>query len=257
MSFEKEKIERIASYENNKILRDAAAQFTYQSAKENYVYNFSWLGRPIIQYPQDIVIIQELIHEVKPDLIVETGIAHGGSLMLSASMLALNEIMGGPKNPLVVGVDIDIRAHNREAIEKHPLYKYIVMIGGSSTDEKVIAEITKLASKKETVMVFLDSNHSHEHVLQELNAYGGLVTKGSYCVVFDTFVEDMPNAFVVNRPWDKGNNPKTAIQEYLSFLKKESEKFDNDEESVNFNIDYEIDNKLLISCNAGGFLKRV
>lgn len=257
MNFDKIKSERIASYSNNTRLQNAGYEFTYESTKENYMYNFSWLGRPVIQFPQDIVAIQELIFDVQPNLIIETGIAHGGSLILSASILALNEVMGGSKNSMVVGVDIDIRAHNRKAIEDHPLSSYIKMIEGSSTDRSVIRQISEIASGKEKVLVFLDSNHSHEHVFLELKAYAPLVTRGSFCVVFDTFVEDMPEDFVVDRPWGRGNNPKTAVKEYLSFLNEDGGVVDQNGECVQFAADKEIDNKLIVSCNTGGFLKRM
>ena len=255
MTFENEIIQRIRSFPTNQKLTEAAYNFTLESAKEKYVYNFNWLGRPIIQYPQDIVIIQELIFKIKPDLIVETGIAHGGSLILSASIMALNSLCGGPNNPLVIGVDIDIRKHNKIAIEEHPLANYINMIEGSSVDKNVIEEIYKKAEKKKNILVFLDSNHSHDHVFKELKAYAPLVSEESYCVVFDTFVENMPHDLVTDRPWGKGDNPKTAIFEYLEYLKKEKiNAIDGNE--LKFTINEDIDNKLLISCNLGGFLKR-
>jgi cephalosporin hydroxylase len=201
-----------------------------------------------------MVAIQELIWKVKPTLVIETGIAHGGSLVLSASMLAMLDYCeaveaGTSLDPRksrrrVVGIDIDIRSHNRSAIEEHPLSGLISMVEGSSVDQHVIDEVHQLAAGHETVMVFMDSNHTHEHVLGELNAYAHLVTKGSYCVVFDTFVEDMPPKYFPNRPWDKGDSPKTAVREYL---KSHSE----------FEIDKSIDNKLLISVAPDGYLLRI
>jgi cephalosporin hydroxylase len=191
---------------------------------------------------------------VKPTLVIETGIAHGGSLVLSASMLAMLDYCeavesGSTLDPRksrrrVVGIDIDIRSHNRSAIEAHPLAGLISMVEGSSVDGHVIDEVHQLAASHETVMVFMDSNHTHEHVLGELNAYAHLVTKGSYCVVFDTFVEDMPPKYFPDRPWDKGDSPKTAVREYL---KSHSE----------FEIDKSIDNKLLISVAPDGYLLRI
>ena len=224
------------------------------SGDYNYTYNFSWLGMPIIQLPQDIVAMQELIWRVNPDLVIETGIAHGGSLVMTASVLALldfgDAVTGGqtldPAKPKrrVLGIDIDIRAHNRAAIEAHPLANRIDMIQGSSIDPAVIAQANDLARDRRTVLVCLDSDHTHNHVLGELKAYGKLVTPGSYCVVFDTLIEDRVAGFFLNRPWDKGNNPKTAVWEYLKTHPE-------------FEIDKEIENKLLITAAPDGYLKRV
>lgn len=208
------------------------------SLKYEYPYHFTWLGRPIIQYPQDILAIQELLWKIKPDLVIETGIARGGSLIFTASIL---ELIGQGN---VIGIDIDIRKHNREEIEKHPLFKRITMIEGSSIDKKIIDDVFKLSVGKKKILILLDSFHTHSHVLKELNAYSSLVNKGSYLVVFDTVIEDMPNNSFPNRPWDKGNNPRTAIKE---FLKKNNR----------FKIDLNIDRKLLITSNPSGFLKCV
>ena len=219
-----------------------------------YSYHFEWMGRPIIQYPQDMVAMQELIWQIKPDLIIETGIAHGGSLIMSASMLALLDLCeaiesGATLDPRqsrrkVLGVDIDIRAHNREAIECHPMSSRIKMIEGSSIAPEVIDQVRMVAAGYERVLVCLDSMHTHDHVLAELNAYAPLVTQGSYCVVFDTIIEDMPDNMFSDRPWGIGNNPKTAVWEYL---KTHSE----------FEIDKNIQHKLLITVAPDGFLKRV
>ena len=201
------------------------------------------MGRPIIQYPQDIVAMQEIIFSVKPDLIIETGIAHGGSLILYASLLELNAACGGPAEARILGVDIDIRTHNKEAIEAHPMSKRIEMVQGSSISSEIIDAVKAKAQGKQRIMVVLDSNHTHEHVLAELEAYAPLVTKGSYCVVFDTVVEDMPKGSFPDRPWGVGNNPKTAVWEYLK---------SHDE----FEIDKRIQHKLLITVAPDGFLKR-
>jgi len=210
--------------------------------KHQYSYNFSWMGRPIIQFPQDMIAMQELIWETKPDLIIETGIAHGGSLIFYASLLELNAISGGPDDARVLGIDIDIRAHNRKAIETHPMYKRIDMVQGSSIDKDIIAQIHQMAAGKTSIMVVLDSNHTHEHVLAELEAYAPLVTKGNYCVVFDTLVEDVSGDYYLDRPWGPGDNPKTAVWEYL----KQSDRFE---------IDKRIENKILITVAPDGFLK--
>jgi len=217
-------------------------------------YNFSWLGRPAIQFPNDAWVMQELIWQTKPDLIIETGIAHGGSLIFSASMLANLDYcdaieqgtMLDPKAPQrrVLGLDIDIREHNREAIEVHPMSNRIDMIQGSSVDLEIIAQVHEAASGCERVLVFLDSNHTHEHVLAELEAYAPLVTNESYCVVFDTLIEDMPADMFPDRPWGPGDNPKTAVWEYLK-------------NHPEFEIDKQIDHKLLISVAPDGYLKQV
>ena len=236
-AFRQERAERIASYAQPGDLREAAAAFNVASNRDQYSYNFSWMGRPIIQYPQDMIAMQELIWSIKPDLIIETGIAHGGSLIYYASLL---ELIG---KGTVLGIDIDIREHNRREIEAHPMVKRIEMLQGSAIDEALVAEVARRAQGKETVMVCLDSNHTHDHVLRELELYAPFVTVGSYCVVFDTIVEDMPRG-AYDRPWDVGNNPKTAVWEYL----KASDQFE---------IDHSIDNKLLISVAPEGYLKRV
>jgi len=241
--FEKERDGLIKSNGENSKLKEAAHNFLKESADANYSYNFSWLGRPIIQYPQDIVAMQELIWEVKPDLIIETGIAHGGSLIFSASMLTLLEACGEIENGKVLGIDIDIREHNKKAIEEHPMSKKIIMFEGSSISDKMVVKVHEFAKKGKKILVLLDSNHTHEHVLAELKAYASLTSIGSYCVVFDTLIEDMPKGFY-DRAWDKGNNAKTAVYE---FLKTHSE----------FEIDKNIQNKLLITVAPDGYLKRV
>jgi cephalosporin hydroxylase len=219
-----------------------------------YSYQFNWTDRPIIQYPQDIVAMQELIWQVKPDLIIETGIAHGGSLIFSASMLAQLDICDAieadtsftPKESQrkVLGIDIDIRAHNRAAIEAHPMYSRIQMIEGSSIAPEIIEQVKTIASEYKRILVCLDSNHTHEHVLAELEAYAPLASVGSYCVVFDTIVEDMPADMFPDRPWGPGNNPKTAVWEYLKTHPE-------------FEIDKDIQYKLLITVAPDGYLKRV
>jgi cephalosporin hydroxylase len=242
--FEREVEERIdANGRNNALLKNAEA-LMLESLTAQYSYNFSWLGRPIIQYPQDIVAMQELIWAVQPDLIIETGIAHGGSLIFSASMLELNAACGGPPDAKVVGVDIDIRSQNRSAIEAHPMFKRIEMIEGSSISSEIIADVHTRAASRRKVLICLDSNHTHEHVLAELNAYAELTSIGSYCVVFDTVVEDVPAHIVTHRPWAPGNNPKTAVRE---FLRSHSE----------FEIDKRMNNKLVITVAPDGYLKRL
>ena len=229
--------ENLNEMSKDKELKKLANEFMAKSEKYKYSYNFDWLGRPIIQHPEDMVAMQEIIWKVKPDLIIETGIAHGGSLIFSASML---ELIGGDGQ--VLGIDIDIREHNRIEIEKHPMYKRITMIQGSSIEDNVIKPVRKFAEGKKRVLVCLDSLHTHNHVLKELELYSPLVTKGSYLVVFDTIIEDMPKGFYSDRPWDKGNNPKTAVTEFLKT-------------SNRFEIDKYIDSKLIITVNPDGYLK--
>lgn len=246
--------DRVVANGLNQELLEATQKFNLVSLNAQYSYNFTSLGRPIIQYPQDMVAMQELIWEVKPDLIIETGIAHGGSIIMSASILALMDMCDAiesgtvldPKNSKrkVLALDIDIRQHNRKAIEAHPMASRIQMIQGSSIAPEVIQQVKAVARNYQRVMVCLDSNHTHDHVLAELEAYAPLTSVGSYCVVFDTIVEDMPKAMFPDRPWGPGDNPKTAVWEYL---KTHSE----------FEIDKSIDHKLLISVAPDGYLKRV
>lgn len=243
-AFDQEVIGRLEANGADAELQAAAQAFTKASVLPKYSYNFSWLGRPIIQYPQDILAMQQLIWSVQPDLIIETGIAHGGSLIFSASMLELNAACGGAKDAEVLGIDIDIRPHNRAAIEAHPMLRRITMIEGSSIAHDVIATVRKKAANCKRVLVCLDSNHTHEHVLAELEAYALLTSVGSYCVVFDTFVEDIPKEFCGDRPWGPGDNPKTAVRQYLK-------------SHPEFEVDRAIDNQLLISVAPQGYLKRV
>jgi cephalosporin hydroxylase len=252
--FQKEVAERVNANTSDKGLRETAAAFMLSSSLPKYSYNFSWQGRPIIQYPQDMVAMQELIWQIKPDLIIETGIAHGGSLILSASLMAQLDLcdaieageMLDPKNSKrkVLGIDIDIRAHNRAAIEAHPMSSRIQMIQGSSTAPDIIAQVEAIATNYSRILVCLDSNHIHEHVLAELQAYAHLTSIGSYCVVFDTYIEDVPADRFPDRPWGPGNNPKTAVWEYLKTHPQ-------------FEIDKSIQHKLLITVAPDGYLKRV
>ena len=236
-SFEAERLQNIAQLRNSEGLKSLSQQWIADVSRYKYSYNFSWLGRPIIQFPQDIMAMQELIWQIKPELIIETGIAHGGSIIFYASML---ELLGG--NGLVVGIDIDIRAHNRREIEAHPMFKRIHLIEGSSIASEVVEEVYGLAAGKAPILVALDSNHTHDHVLQELKLYSPLVTRGSYLVVFDTIIEDFPAGYFHDRPWDKGNNPKTAVSEFLAANKR-------------FQLDEDLESKLLITVAPGGYLQ--
>jgi len=242
--FDEAVMHNIQSLGEDKGLHVLTREWLCRSGTHNYVYNFSWLGRPIIQLPQDIVAMQELIWAVKPDLIIETGIAHGGSIIFSASMLALLEKCNYIAKGLVVAIDIDIREHNRVEIENHPLSSYVRMIQGSSVDTEIVELVKSIAKDYTRVLVCLDSNHTHDHVLQELNAYAPLVSLGSYCVVFDTCIEDTPDEFYSDRPWCKGDNPKTAVWKFLR---------NNDD----FQVDRSIEYKLLITSAPDGYLRRV
>ena len=235
--FEAQKAENIREQGKDAGLSNLSLQWMLRTSKYSYSLNFTWLGRPIIQFPQDIVALQEIIWKVKPDLIVETGIAHGGSLIFHASML---ELIGGDGQ--VLGIDIDVRQHNRVEIEKHPTSKRITMIQGSSIAPEIVEQVFVLAKVKRKVMVILDSNHTHNHVLRELQLYSPMVTRDSYLVVFDTTIEDTPPGFYIDRPWGKGNSPMTAVWEFLKTNNR-------------FVIDKEIENKLLITAARSGYLK--
>lgn len=247
-------VESIALMAADEKLCSDANGFFNRLCDYKYSYHFDWLGRPIIQFPQDMVAMQELIWLTKPDLIIETGIAHGGSLIFSASMLALLDMcdaieQGGAFEPRVsrrkvLGIDIDIRPQNREAIEAHPMSTRIQMIQGSSIAPEIVEQVRTIASTYSRVLVCLDSNHTHHHVLAELNAYAPLTSNGSYCVVFDTVIEDMPDSAFPDRPWGKGDNPKTAVREFL-------------EGNDRFEISRDIQNKLVLTVAPDGYLKCV
>lgn len=237
--YREEKAARIAGFGDDAEFRALSARWRAMALERKYMNNFSWLGRPLIQLPMDAMALQEIIWAVRPDLVIETGVAHGGSVVLSASML---ELLGHGE---VLGVDIEIRPHNRQAIESHPLAHRIRLIEGSSIAPEVVAQVRAAAAGKQRVLVCLDSNHTHEHVLAELKAYADLVSVGSYCVVFDTFVEDMPDDYVwTDRPWGKGNNPKTAVWEWLR-------------SHPEFQIDKSVEDRLLVTSAPDGFLRRV
>ena len=252
-SFNEEIFEDLNKMESDSEMSDLTIQWLRKANTHRYSYHFNFLGRPIIQYPQDMIAVQELIWTVKPDLIIETGIAHGGSLILSAASLALLDLneavqQGKTLDPLnskrlVIGVDIDIRELNRREIENHFLFSRIKLVQGSSTDPKIINQVKELSKPFKTVMVLLDSNHTKEHVLNELLAYTPLVSQNSYCIVFDTVIEDLPDENWVNRQWGVGNNPKNAVHEFLKF-------------NSNFEIDRDFQNKLQITVAPDGFLKR-
>lgn len=251
--FQQDRSNAIESYARDEGFSALSGEWLRQSMERRYVYNFDWLGRPIIQYPQDMVAMQELIWATRPDVVVETGIAHGGSLILSASILAMLDYAdavaeGVPLDPAkprrrVVGIDIDIRSHNRAAIETHPMASRITMFQGSSIDTETVEQARIAVGDAKRVMVCLDSMHTHDHVLAELDAYGPMVTPGCYLVVFDSFVEDLPQGFFPDRPWDVGNNPKTAVKAWLPGRPE-------------FEIDRDMASKLQVTVAPDGFLRR-
>jgi len=254
----KENISKVGSDHEFQVLSQS---WIVGASRTKFVHNLTWLGRPIMQVPHDIYAVQEIIWNVRPDLIIETGVAHGGSLIMSASMLAMLDYCdavsaGTSLNPKastrkVIGIDIDIREHNRSAIEAHPMSHMIDLIQGSSISKEVVSQVSNIASKFKNVMVFLDSNHSHEHVLAELEAYAPLVTQDSYCIVFDTGVEDLPDEVCADRPWKKGNNPKTAVWEFLKRCNSSADR------TMQFEIDKQMEHKLAITGSPDGFLRRV
>lgn len=254
MKFRNECEGEIEKQGNNSELNNLTRSWFDLANENKYSYHFEWFGRPVIQYPQDMIAMQELVWETKPDLIIETGIAHGGSLIMNASYLAMLDYCEAIKNgelldptkpkKRILGIDIDIREHNRKAIEHHPMANRIDMIQGSSISEEVIEQVYQYAKDFKRILISLDSNHTHDHVLSELHAYAPLTSTGSYCIVYDSIIEDMPEGSFPDRPWDKGNNPKTAIREYL-------------ESHPEFEIDESIEHKLLITVAPDGYLKRI
>ena len=252
--FEQEVQENIKGLSRDQALQALSREWVRDVAKHKWSYNFKWMGRPAIQFPNDAWAMQELIWEVKPDLIIEAGIAHGGSLICYASMLAMLDVADAvesgsfmdPKQTKrkVLGLDIDIRLHNLEAIEQHAMRPWIQMIQGSSIAPEIVSQVHEIAKGYKRILVSLDSNHTHDHVLSELHAYAPLVSIGSYCAVFDTVVEDMPAELALNRPWGPGNNPKTAVWEYLK-------------SHPEFQINTDIHSKLLITVAPDGYLRRV
>ncbi len=244
MSHDDEVLRNIAALGQDAALQARSIDWVRDSAAHGYSYNFSWMGRPIIQYPQDMVAMQEIIWSVQPDLVIETGIAHGGSLLYYAALLELNATCGGPQDAAVLGIDIEIRPHNRAAIEAHPLFRRMTLIEASSVEPATVDAVRRRARQARRVLVCLDSNHAHAHVLAELEAYAPLVSVGSYCVVFDTIVEALPKTLFPQRPWGPGDNPGTAVRQFL-------------ESHAEFEVDRHIDHKLLVSVAPGGYLRRI
>lgn len=239
-SFAAERLQNMSKLGNDGVLADASLRMTESLIRQRYLFNFDWLGLPIIQFPADIVAYQEICWRVKPAVIVETGIARGGSLIFYASML---ELLGA--DGFVVGVDIDIRSHNRQAIESHPLARRIRLVEGSSIDPAVVAEVTSMVGGRQPVLVILDSLHTKDHVLAELDAYSTLVGPGSYLVVQDTVIENLPDGLYPNRPWSVGDSPANAADEFLA------------RPGCRFVVDDEYAAKLVLTTTPGGFLRCV
>jgi len=250
LDFLNERSERLVAVPQNQVLQQSAESFLVESIKSNYSYNFDWLGLPVIQYPQDLVAMQEIIWSTQPDCIIETGIARGGSLIFYASML---ELLG--KNGKVIGIDIDIREHNKERILAHPMAHRIQMIEGSSIDSATLDQVRQQVSGYSRIMLCLDSNHTHDHVLKELDLYTPFVSQGCYCVVFDTMIDLMPSGYFSERPWNKGDSPGSAIQAFLK-QQEASQVLGEDKERLSFVVDRTRDAQLLVSACRGGYLKR-
>jgi cephalosporin hydroxylase len=239
-NFFQERRRNIEAMSHDVELQAKTIDWMIHADKYKYTYNFSWMGRPIIKFPADIIVQQELMWKLKPDLVIETGIAHGGSIIFTASMLEMMEIRGE-----VVGVDIDIRPHNRKLIESHPMYKRITMYQGSSVDPNIVEKVKNHVEGKKTVMVILDSLHSHKHVYDELKAYTLFVTRGSYCILPDTFIEFFPKGYYADkRPWDVGDNPYTAMKQFIN-------------ETEDFEIDKSVSSKAVITETIEGYLKKI
>jgi cephalosporin hydroxylase len=247
--FENDCLKEINNQGTDKKFSEITRKWIINSTKHKYTYHFQWLGRPIIQHPQDIVGMQELIFRTKPDLIIETGIAHGGSLIFYSSILELVSLCGGPKNSKILGIDIDIRKKNMDKIKNHSMKKRIVMFEGSSTSKSIFDKVNKFSKKYKNIMVFLDSNHTHEHVLNELKLYAPLVSVGNYCVVFDTIIKDLPDGLGPKRKWSSKKNPHTAVAQYI--------KENKNNDKLKFKVDKQIENKLMITACPQGFLLRV
>jgi cephalosporin hydroxylase len=235
-SFEADKRVHAASMAEDDALAASALDVLVRSDRHNWSYQWSWLGVPIIQMPPDVLAVQEILWETRPDVVVETGVARGGSLIFYASIL---ELIGKGR---VIGVDIDIRPHNRDSIERHPLSRRIDLIQGSSVEQETLDRVKALIPTGASVMAILDSNHTHAHVLDELRLYGPLVTHGQFLIVADTVVERIPAQAHRPRPWGPGDNPATALDAYLA----ECDRFERDEF---------INAKLLLSSSPGGYLR--
>jgi cephalosporin hydroxylase len=249
MNFMRESLNNIKKMASDDSVQNISRAWINQTGPHRYVYNWRWMGLPIIQLPADIAATQEIIWEVKPTVIIETGIARGGSLVFNASQLALLDLCSNESVSIsqskrrCIGIDIDIRSHNRSEIESHALAPMIILVEGSSLDSDVVGQVATMIKPEDRVLVILDSNHTYHHVKQELEHYSKLVTSGSYLIVHDTGIEYASEDLFENRDWGKGNNPLTAVKEFLTKNEK-------------FNIDKHISDKLLITSSPEGYLKK-
>jgi cephalosporin hydroxylase len=249
-AFQRECEANIEALGRDEELHGISREWIAHSARHKYVYNWRWCGLPIIQLPPDVLETQEIVWRVRPDVIIETGVARGGSLTFNASLLALLDAAEATgRTPAtsprrVIGIDIEIRPHNRQAIEAHPFAPMIELVEGSSVAPEIVADVRGRVRTGERVLVMLDSNHTHDHVLAELDAYAGLVTPGSYCIVQDTGIETAGADAFPDRPWGPGNSPASAVAAWLP-------------RHPEFAIDARIDHKLLLSSSPGGYLRRL
>jgi cephalosporin hydroxylase len=229
----------IALGKDNVIFEQAVATML-AADKYRYAYLWTWMGVPIIQLPADVMATQEVIFATKPDIIIETGVARGGSVIFMASML---ELTGKGK---VIGIDIDMRAHNRDTIAKHPMGKRVCLIEGSSDDTATLAQVRAQIPPGASVMAVLDSDHSRDHVLSELRAYAPMVTEGQFLVVADTVVGHIERKHAItenrSRTWLQGDDPLSAVKTFL-------------EESKRFEVDPVVNGKLIFSSSPGGYLR--
>ncbi|NGQ89451.1 cephalosporin hydroxylase [Rhodobacter sp. HX-7-19] len=219
---------------------DASTNFMLKLDPYDYSYLWTWMGVPIIQMPADILATQEVIWATQPDIIIETGVARGGSVLFMASLL---QLIGKGQ---VIGVDIDIRAHNRDTIENHPMSHRVTLVEGGSTAPETLAAVKALIPEGARVMVILDSDHSRDHVLAECRAYAPLVTEGCYMVVADTMIGHVDESDAPRKRsklWFKGNEPLTALRMFLS-------------ENASFEVDEVLNGKLVLSSSPGGYIRK-
>ncbi len=236
--FDADKIKNATSLGKDEELQKLALELIEKSDKHYHAYQWTWLDLPIIQSTEDILAAQELVWKVKPDVIIETGIAWGGSIVFYASLL---QLIGKGK---IVGIDVALPQKNIDKIMSYPFSDRIELIQGSAVDQSIVDLAASHIKEGQTVMLMLDSNHTHEHVLKELEMYSHLVTKDSYIIVSDTIVEDIPTQEHRPRPWGPGDNPKTAVNAFLK---------GNDR----FVLDEYYNNKILVTFDKGGYLRCV
>ena len=208
--FRSERADWRASLGADDTLRQQGIDLQLAADDHHYTYSWEWLGVPIIRLPDDIVVLQELIWAYRPQRIVETGVARGGSMLLDSSLMTLSGI-----EPAVLGIDISIFAHTHEALAEHPMSRGVTLLETSSVSDEAVSAARDFLGNAERALLVLDSNHTHEHVLAELRVLAPLLPVGSFILVADTIVEELPQGHYVNRPWDRGNSPLTAANQFL------------------------------------------